>query len=95
MTLTVEPSLQNAAWQALTTLPPGANKDGAVVVIQPSTGNILAMVSNPTFDPNPLASTSLQAEQLAYLQLHPEGPRGLLPAAAHRQPGDVPARAPP
>ena len=36
------------------------------MVIQPSTGNILAMVSNPTFDPNPLASTSLQAEQLAY-----------------------------
>ena len=46
--LTVEPQLQNAAWQALTTLPPGVNKDGAVVVLQPSTGNILAMVSNPT-----------------------------------------------
>ncbi len=67
VTLTVEPSLQNAAWQALTTLPPGDNKDGAVVVIQPSTGNILAMVSNPTFDPNALVSTSLQAEQLAHL----------------------------
>ena len=52
MTLTVEPALQKAAWNALTTLPPGANKDGAVVVMQPSTGNILAMVSNPTFDPN-------------------------------------------
>ena len=35
VTLTVEPSLQNAAWQALTTLPPGVNKDGAVVVLQP------------------------------------------------------------
>jgi peptidoglycan glycosyltransferase len=67
VTLTVQPKLQQAAWSALTTLPPGANKDGAVVVIQPSTGNILAMVSNPTFDPNPLVSTSLQAEQLAYL----------------------------
>jgi penicillin-binding protein A len=67
VTLTVQPQLQDAAWQALTTLPPGIDKDGAVVVIQPSTGDILAMVSNPTFDPNPLASTSLQAEQLAYL----------------------------
>ncbi len=52
VTLTVEPELQQAAWAALTTLAGGANKDGAVVVIQPSTGNILAMVSNPTFDPN-------------------------------------------
>src|SRR5277367_3343621 len=42
VTLTVEPALQQAAWNALTTLPPGDNKDGAVVVMQPSTGNILA-----------------------------------------------------
>ena len=91
VTLTVEPALQQAAWNALTTLPPGANKDGAVVVMQPSTGNILAMVSNPTFDPNPLVSTSLQAEQSGVLQLHPEGPRRLLPVAADRHRGDVPA----
>jgi penicillin-binding protein A len=79
VTLTVEPQLQNAAWQALTTLPPGADKDGAVVVIQPSTGDILAMVSNPTFDPNPLVSTSLQAEQLAYLSYIHADPEGFYP----------------
>ena len=65
VTLTVEPALQQVAWDALTSTE--GHNDGAVVVMQPSTGSILAMVSNPTFDPNPLASTSLQAEQLAYL----------------------------
>jgi peptidoglycan glycosyltransferase len=79
VTLTVEPSLQNAAEQALTTLPPGANKDGAVVVLQPSTGNVLAMVSNPTFDPNTLASTSLAAEQLAYLSYTQKDHEGFFP----------------
>ncbi len=79
VTLTVEPSLQNAAWQALTTSPPGVNKDGAVVVIQPSTGKILAMVSNPTFDPNPLSSPSLHAEQLAYFTYVQKDHEGFFP----------------
>jgi penicillin-binding protein A len=79
VTLTVEPSLQNAAWSALTTLPPGENKDGAVVVMQPSTGDILAMVSNPTFDPNPLVSTSLHAEQLAYYSYIQKDREGFFP----------------
>jgi penicillin-binding protein A len=79
VTLTVEPKLQNEAWSALTTLPPGENKDGAVVVLQPSTGNILAMVSNPTFDPNTLASTSLQAEQLAYYSYIQKDHEGFFP----------------
>jgi penicillin-binding protein A len=79
VTLTVEPKLQNEAWSALTTLPPGPNKDGAVVVLQPSTGNVLAMVSNPTFDPNPLASTSLQAEQLAYYSYIQKDREGFFP----------------
>ncbi|HXY27408.1 MAG TPA: penicillin-binding transpeptidase domain-containing protein [Acidimicrobiales bacterium] len=67
--LTIEPALQQYVWDTLTNSsasPPGANKDGAVVVIQPSTGDILAMVSNPTFDPNALVDPSLQAERVAY-----------------------------
>ncbi len=43
---TLNLSLQNAAYQAL-----GAYK-GAVVVMEPSTGRILAMVSKPDFNPN-------------------------------------------
>ncbi|HEY1831313.1 MAG TPA: penicillin-binding transpeptidase domain-containing protein [Acidimicrobiales bacterium] len=61
--LTIDPVLQQAAWNALTTLPPGQNRDGAVVVLNPTTGAILAMVSNPTFDTNAFASPNITAEQ--------------------------------
>lgn len=43
---TLDARLQSAAYDAL-----GENK-GAVVVMEPKTGKILAMVSKPTFDPN-------------------------------------------
>lgn len=46
---TLDVELQEAAYNAL-----GSNK-GAVVVIEPSTGKILAMVSKPDFDPNTVA----------------------------------------
>ena len=59
------------------------------MVIQPKTGNILAMVSNPTYDPNPLVSTSLPAEQPRLLQLHAEGSRGLLSRCAPWRTSDV------
>ncbi len=65
--LSVEPQLQQEVWNDLTTLPPGDNKDGAVVVLQPSTGDVLAMVSNPTYDPNAMVGTNLSAEKLAYV----------------------------
>ena len=77
VTLTIEPSLQNAAWQALTETP--GNDDGAVVVLNPKTGAVLAMVSNPTYDPNTLASTSLQAEHLAYLSYTAPDGEGYFP----------------
>ncbi len=43
---TLESGLQETAYNAL------GNYDGAVIVLEPATGKILAMVSKPDFDPN-------------------------------------------
>lgn len=50
ITLTLQPKLQQIARNAL------AGQDGAVVVLDPRTGAVLAMYSNPTYNPAPLAS---------------------------------------
>jgi peptidoglycan glycosyltransferase len=47
---TIDPKLQRVAAKALGSLP------GGVVALDPKTGNVLALVANPNFDPNPLAS---------------------------------------
>ncbi len=49
LTLTIDLDLQIAAEQAL------EGKSGAVVALDPRTGEILAMASRPTFDPNDFA----------------------------------------
>ena len=58
--LTIDPKIQQAAWDAL------GNKTGAVVAIEPSTGNILAMVSTPGFDGNKLSTHSGSKAQSNY-----------------------------
>ncbi|WP_239309999.1 MULTISPECIES: penicillin-binding protein 2 [unclassified Frankia] len=47
---TLVPQIQQVATTAL------GNRKGAVVALDPKTGEILAMVTNPTYDPTPLAS---------------------------------------
>ena len=47
--LTIDLDLQIAAEQAI------EGKNGAIVAMDPHTGEILAMVSRPTFDPNDFA----------------------------------------
>ena len=44
--VTLDPLLQEACWNAL------GSYDGAIVVMEPDTGKILAMVSKPDYDPN-------------------------------------------
>jgi peptidoglycan glycosyltransferase len=57
---TINSTLQKTAYDALGSL------KGAVVAIDPSSGAILAMASNPTFDPAPLASPSGAVEEQAW-----------------------------
>src|SRR3989440_7210754 len=56
MKLTIDVDLQIAAEQAL------AGHNGAIVAMDPRTGEILAMVSRPTFDPNDFAVRIKHAE---------------------------------
>ncbi|HLR97540.1 MAG TPA: penicillin-binding protein 2 [Jiangellaceae bacterium] len=62
--LTINDEAQQAAYDAL-----GDNK-GAAIAIDPSTGGILAMVSKPSYDPNPLASHSVETQQEAWDELN-------------------------
>jgi peptidoglycan glycosyltransferase len=83
--LTLNPAAQQAAYDAL-----GDNK-GAVVALNPRTGAILAMVSKPSYDPNPLASHSVAEQQAAWqvLQEDPEKPTLNRAIAQTLPPGSV------
>jgi len=61
--LTIDPKAQKAADDAF-----GKSK-GAVVALDPKTGAILAMVSHPQYDPNPLSSHDLGKASKAWQQL--------------------------
>src|SRR5690606_29141860 len=50
ISLTIDPEAQKAAYEGL------GDKQGAVVALEPSTGKILAMSANPTYDPNQIST---------------------------------------
>ncbi|ALG05549.1 peptidoglycan D,D-transpeptidase FtsI family protein [Kibdelosporangium phytohabitans] len=63
---TIDSRVQQAAYDAMTQPGTGAAYTGAVVAIRPQTGEILAMVSTPSYDPNPLASHSGDEQAAAW-----------------------------
>ena len=70
--LTINPKAQQAAWDAL------GDQRGAAVALNPKTGEILAMVSKPGYDPNALASHDLKAVDTAYKSLNGDPARPLV-----------------
>ncbi|NIH86240.1 peptidoglycan glycosyltransferase [Amycolatopsis granulosa] len=60
--LTVNPAVQSALYNAMTS----KGYTGAAVAMNPKTGEILAMVSTPSYDPNALASHDGDDQQQAW-----------------------------
>jgi peptidoglycan glycosyltransferase len=73
--LSLSQKAQQAARDAL------AGQRGSVVAINVKTGEIAAMYSNPTFDPNPLTSHDAQAAQAAFTALTADPNNPALPRA--------------
>ena len=76
--LTIDHRIQSVAAQAL------RKRKGSIVVLDPRTGAILASVSYPSYDPNPLSSPDLTNAQNAYARLNADKDRPLL-ARAYRE----------
>ncbi|MFC0507300.1 peptidoglycan D,D-transpeptidase FtsI family protein [Micromonospora costi] len=73
--LTLSKKAQNVAYDELRDNDLGV-KRGAAIAIDPRTGAVQALVSMPSFDPNPLASHDPKKASAAYNQLEqdPDGP---------------------
>lgn len=85
MRLTLIPEAQQAAFDGL------QGRVGAVVALDPRSGAILAMVSNPSFDPNPLANPEAEVQEQAWtaLQSDPDQPALNRAIAQTYPPGSV------
>ncbi len=65
--LTIDSALQAAAEDAF------GDRRGALVAIDPANGDVLALVSTPTFDPNPFVN-GIETEEYAALEQSPNRP---------------------
>ena len=72
---TIDPDLQRAASQAL------GDQPGAVVAMDPRTGDVLALVANPTYDPNDLAVQDRSTVVSAWKKLNADPANPLLSRA--------------
>jgi penicillin-binding protein 2 len=83
--LTLDIKLQKTAFEAL------GEYNGALVALEPKTGHVLAMVSKPSFDPNPFIQ-GIKREDYETLQASPERPlynralRGIYPPGSTIKP---------
>ncbi len=82
LTLTIDIELQAYAEKLL------ANKRGALVAIEPSTGEILALVSTPAYDPNMLVG-SARNKNFAKLALNKENPLNNRALSGYYPPGST------
>lgn len=73
ITLTLQPVLQKIAQSAL------AGRDGSVVVLNPKTGDVLALYSNPTYNPAPFASFNAKIQQAAWKLVNKKDASGFPP----------------
>ena len=82
MMLTIDTDLQKAAWEAV------QGKAGSVVALDPRNGEILAMVSSPSFDPN-LFYEGISSEQWSQLQNNPFAPLSNKAVSGQYPPGST------
>ncbi len=88
LNLTLVPALQKIAQTSL------AGRDGAVVALNPATGAVLAMYSNPTFNPADFTSTRTQTQIDAWVaankpNVHGFPPLGLVATQQTLPPGST------
>jgi peptidoglycan glycosyltransferase len=75
---TIVPELQEAAEQAAA----AESGDVAIAAIDPATGDVLALVAEPTFDPNPLASQDPDVVRSTWDELNDDPQKPLVSRAS-------------